>query len=159
MVVFYYKIVCKTTNITDLYVGQTSQFNRKKHAHSYNCSNPSAKYYDLKLYVFIRANGGWNNWQMEIIEECVLNSTIEYRKRKRHWIDLLNSNLNSNIPMRTQTERNSDNTEKREANYINKRIQRINEGRLVYRSRFDSQIFVNSYMNNVYDANNVYLIE
>ena len=57
------------------------------------------------------------------------------------------------------TEKNSDNTEKREANYINKRIQRINEGRLVYRSRFDSQIFVNSYMNNVYDANNVYLIE
>ena len=149
--------MCKNTNINDIYVGQTGQFNRKKHAHSYSCSNPSAKCYDLKLYAVIRANGGWNNWQMEIIEECVLNSTTEYRKRKRYWIDRLNAKLNSNIPMRTQTERNSDNTEKREAAYITKRIQRINEGRLVYRSRFDIQVDVNSYLNDVYNNQPTYI--
>lgn len=94
---------------------------------------------------------------MEIIEECVLNSTTEYRKRKRYWIDRLNAKLNSNIPMRTQTERNSDNTEKREAAYITKRIQRINEGRLVYRSRFDIQVGVNSYLNDVYNDQPTYI--
>ena len=62
-----YKITCKDTNITDVYVGHTTNFVQRKHAHKQNCINDKASNYKYKLYEVIRDNGGWNNWKMEII--------------------------------------------------------------------------------------------
>ena len=34
-----YKIVCKDQNIKDIYVGHTTNFVQRKHAHKQNCNN------------------------------------------------------------------------------------------------------------------------
>jgi hypothetical protein len=62
-----YKITCKDVSVTDVYVGHTTNFVQRKHAHKQGCINNNCK-----LYEVIRANGGWSNWKMEIINffEC-----------------------------------------------------------------------------------------
>ena len=52
-----YKIVCNDLNITDLYVGSTTQFTKRKNSHktSSNISskNPSYNYKLYSIYKFI----------------------------------------------------------------------------------------------------------
>lgn len=89
-----YKIFCKDTTIPDLYVGYTTNFVQRKHAHKQNCNNNKSNY-NYKLYDFIRNNGGWINWQMEII--AYFNYTTQYEAtQKEHEICiLLKATLNS----------------------------------------------------------------
>ena len=63
----FYKIFCKDVSIQDLYIGHTTNFVQRKSAHKQSCVNPKSANYKLKLYKVIRENGGWTNWQMDII--------------------------------------------------------------------------------------------
>ena len=62
-----YKIYCKNPDIKDLYVGHTTNFVQRKHSHKQNCVNSNSVCYDMKVYKTIRNNGGWDNWNMEIV--------------------------------------------------------------------------------------------
>ena len=57
-----YKIYCLDESIKDCYVGLTTDFIRRKYSHKTN-----SQLKNLRLYNFIRENGGWDNWKMEII--------------------------------------------------------------------------------------------
>ena len=59
-----YKIVCNDLNITDCYVGHTTEFTKRKWSHKGDCNNDKSKSYNSLIYTFIRNNGGWNNWTM-----------------------------------------------------------------------------------------------
>jgi hypothetical protein len=54
-----YKIVCNDLTITDLYVGNTTNFTKRKGQHKNSCINEKSKSYNLKIYKIIRENGGW----------------------------------------------------------------------------------------------------
>jgi hypothetical protein len=90
-----YKITCKDTDNKDVYVGNTTNFVQRKHAHKQGCINPKSPNYDCKLYNTIREKGGWNNWKMEII--CLFNCCDHYEARikEQEYIVSLNANLNS----------------------------------------------------------------
>ena len=94
-----YKLCCKDLNIKDIYVGHTTNFTRRKYDHKNSCSTK-----EIKVYQFIRDNGGWDNWEMIEIEKCSFNDSNEARARERYWIETLNSSLNCNIPLRTNKE-------------------------------------------------------
>jgi len=64
-----YKIVCNDLNITDVYVGHTTNFIKRKAHHKSNCVNPIFKSYNFKIYNIIRQNGGFENWSMIEIEK------------------------------------------------------------------------------------------
>ena len=64
-----YKLCCKDLNVTDIYVGHTTDFIRQKCAHKYRCCNEKSKAYGIYLYQFIRDTGGWDNWSMVLIEK------------------------------------------------------------------------------------------
>ena len=107
----YYKIVSIDENIKDCYVGKTTNFKRRVISHKYNCHNENCREYDYKLYLFIRENGGINNWEFIEIE------TNEYDEkdsaiRERELIEELNATLNSHIPSRTMKEYRENNIEK-----------------------------------------------
>ena len=63
-----YKIVCNDLNVTDLYVGHTTDFSVRKNLHKNDCNNEKGVKYNLKIYQSIRANGGWENWNMVLVE-------------------------------------------------------------------------------------------
>jgi hypothetical protein len=101
-----YKIVCNDLYITDLYVGQTTDFRRRKYNHKSACSNKDGEGYNKKVYDFIRENGGWDNWSMVEIEKFPCADSNEAHKRERFWVETLKASLNCNIPSRTNSEFN-----------------------------------------------------
>jgi hypothetical protein len=99
-----YKIVCNDLNITECYVGHTTNFIKRKWKHQYSCNTETHNAYNLKIYQFIRANGGWDNWSMIEIEKYPCNDINEATARERHWYEQLNSKLNTCCPGRTKKE-------------------------------------------------------
>jgi len=98
-----YKLYCKDTSITDVYIGSTKNFNNRKIKHKSNCNNENTRQYNFKLYVFIRNNGGWDNWDFEIIEENIQDK-VQALVREKYYIQLFSSSLNCYSPFRTEEE-------------------------------------------------------
>jgi hypothetical protein len=94
-----YKIYCKDENVKDCYVGSTKDFNRRKAVHKFD-----SKKKDLKLYKFMFDNGGFNNFNIEIIETLICENKNEALIRERFWIEELKASLNKCIPSRTKKE-------------------------------------------------------
>jgi hypothetical protein len=91
-----YKICCKNESINELYVGHTTNFVQRKSQHkqgSYDVSNK------CKLYETIRNNGGWDNWNMEIIDFKNCENSYEARKIEQYYFETLNATLNSVTPL------------------------------------------------------------
>jgi hypothetical protein len=95
----FYKISCRDTNITDLYIGHTTNFVQRKYGHKQACNNPKSTNYNCKVYNIIRQNGGWDNWRMDIIAYHECNDLYEARKKEQEYFILYNATLNSIEPM------------------------------------------------------------
>ena len=91
-----YKITCKDINITDVYVGHTTNFVQRKYAHKQNCIKDQCK-----LYTTIRNNGGWENWTMEMVSFFNCKDKYEARQKEQECFELLHATLNSIQPMST----------------------------------------------------------
>lgn len=92
-----YKIYCKDENIKECYIGSTKNLDDRIKEHQRKCNNPKC---NIKVYKFIRENGGFNNWNFVEIEKTDKENRFI---RERFWIDS-NSNLNEHIPTRTLKE-------------------------------------------------------
>jgi hypothetical protein len=145
-----YKIVCNDLNITDIYVGHTTDFTRRKLSHKSSCNNINDKKYYLTIYEAIRKNGGWGNWSMIEIEKYPCIDANEARKKERVWFEELNAKLNMIFPQRTDEEYRNDNKEKVK-NYRKENIDHIHEvGRIYHQQHKEKR---NSY-SEVYRTNN-----
>jgi len=98
-----YKICCKDLSITDIYVGSTTNFNKRKQHHKerMNVNHTKGHY---KIYKSMRDNGGFNNWSLIEIEKYPCDSKRELEKRERYWIDELKPTLNSLLPYVSESE-------------------------------------------------------
>jgi len=96
-----YKICCKDTNVNDIYVGNTTNFTQRKNQHKTLANDESCK---RKVYEYIRANGGWNNWSMIQIEDYECTNKREAEMRERYWMETLHASLNCNNPYTIYTE-------------------------------------------------------
>ena len=101
----FYKISCKDAAITDLYIGHTINFVQRKAKHKQGCNNPNAATYKQKLYNFIRQNGGWDNWRMDIVAHHECKDQRDARAKEQEYFILYNATLNSIEPMPTATYR------------------------------------------------------
>jgi len=104
-----YKIVCKDTSITDFYIGSTftritTRFNEDK-----RCCNLDTD--TRKLYVFIRNNGGIDNWEIIKLEDYPCNTDVEQRLRERLYYELLDPSLNTERPYLFPSEKKRENIE------------------------------------------------
>ena len=93
-----YKISCKDPLIKDIYVGHTTNFVQRKHAHKQACNNIKSSCYNLKLYKTIRENGNWGNWDMTIIQFYNCKDLSEARQKEQQHFKDLNATLNSIEP-------------------------------------------------------------
>jgi len=110
----FYKIFCKNPEIIDLYVGHTTNFVQRKYGHKQNCINMKSPNYKYKLYNFIRNNGGWDNWNMEIIAFHNCDDHYHARKKEQHYYKELNATLNSIEPYAIKKEKKEkENIEKK----------------------------------------------
>ena len=109
---YIYKISCKDLNIKECYFGSTKDFKTRKRKHKSNCYNENIAHYNIPLYLFIRNNGGWSNFEMNIID-CITSIDKKiYEKCERKYIEENRDiALNKEIPGRTLKEWEEDNKE------------------------------------------------
>ena len=103
-----YKIICKDPNITNTYVGVTIDFKKRKYSHE----NSYINFKKGKLYDFIRDNGGWDNWEMLVVEKYSCLTRKEAGLREKYWYENLNADLNKNYPSRDYDKYYDDNRER-----------------------------------------------
>ena len=106
----FYKIVCKDLNIKDCYVGHTTNFKNRKNAHKTSHYNSNGKIYSGRinnkyLYNFIADHGGWENWEMILIETHKCENELDAKRKEREYIELLNATLNVSRPLINREER------------------------------------------------------
>ena len=95
-----YKITCIDPNVTDKYVGHTTNFVQRKNAHKNSVKNEKSNCYNLKLYKIIRENGGWENWRMEMVYFYNCKNLHEAKLKEQEYFIELNATLNSIEPVK-----------------------------------------------------------
>ena len=90
-----YKLCCKDSNITDIYIGSTTNFYRRKSQHKNSCNNENSNEYNSYKYQFIRDNGGFENFDMILIENINVDNKRDLEKIERKYIDELKPSLNT----------------------------------------------------------------
>ena len=106
-----YKLCCNDAAITDIYVGSTTAFSKRKCTHKSACKNMINKQYNFYVYQFIRANGGWDNWSMILVEDYTATNKRNLELRERYWLEMLGATLNKCMPTRSRQEWCDENQE------------------------------------------------
>ena len=71
--VHFYKLVCKDLNVTECYIGHSTAIRNRKNQAKITCTNPENAKHCYPVYKHITENGGWENWDMILIEQCKLD--------------------------------------------------------------------------------------
>tara|TARA_R110001632_G_C11248074_1_gene408515 strand:+ start:334 stop:927 length:594 start_codon:yes stop_codon:yes gene_type:complete len=80
---------------TLLYVGSTTNFNKRKSQHKNACKNESDKNHNLKVYRMIRENGGWDCFSMTKIEDYPCENGRDAEAREDKLMRELKANMNA----------------------------------------------------------------
>lgn len=99
-----YKIYCKDENVKDIYVGETTDFIRRKYSHKIISNKNNQQYKTLRatLYQTINSNGGWDNWICEEVEKFPCENKKQLLDRETFWIIELNATLNDKVSKSTK---------------------------------------------------------
>lgn len=92
-----YKLCCLDVTITDIYVGSCKSMTHRKYGHKQACTKPDDKNHNLRVYQFIRENGGWNNWSMVELKEWQCESKAEMGKVENEHMISHHATLNSRV--------------------------------------------------------------
>jgi hypothetical protein len=108
---YVYKLVSNDIEVTECYVGTTENMRVRKNQHKSSCNKVDGKHYNLHVYQFIREHGGFENWQMILVETVEFETRPQLRARERHWMEQLGATLNKLVPNRTSREYRQENAD------------------------------------------------
>lgn len=93
-----YKLCCKDPSIKEIYIGSTCSFKARKQGHKNDCNDDKRVQYNYYVYKFIRSNGGFNNFDMVVVENYKATDKKDLHTRERYWLETLQANLNKYNP-------------------------------------------------------------
>ena len=114
-----------------VYVGHTTNFDKRKIAHKSDCKNDNGKHYNLKVYQMIRENGGWEKFLMLEVEKYPCNDRREADRRENEVIKELKSSMNTINSFRTQDEI-TEYKKEYDTNYYEENKEKIQEQKKEY---------------------------
>jgi len=85
-----YKIECNDINVKECYIGSTKDFVGRRYNHKSKYKMGS----NLKVYQFIRNNGGWENWTMKSIINYPCKNRMELEIKEQEIIKTFDNTLN-----------------------------------------------------------------
>jgi len=85
---YIYELKCKDLTITNTYIGSTYDMEHRIKEHKSYCYNTKIKKYNYSVYKFIRNNGGFDNWIMEMIIMGDCEDETELRCAEQFYIDM-----------------------------------------------------------------------
>ena len=89
-----YKLVCKNPEKSEIYIGSTKNVYQRAYNHYLSSINTNSKEYNLKKNIYIRENGGWDNFELKKLCDVEYTENIELRKKEQEYIDALKPSLN-----------------------------------------------------------------
>jgi len=151
LIMSIYFIRSKEPSLHDIYIGSCIDIRSRSKVHKYRCNKEDNKYYNLKLYQFIRANGGWDNFVIEQLCKCDVERLSQV---EQEYIDKLNPSLNSKRSYNTEEytkkfnkewnkeyyEKNKDKLIEKQSEYYYKNKDRIKEYNKEYRMKNKDKI-------------------
>jgi predicted GIY-YIG superfamily endonuclease len=84
-----------------IYVGHTTNFKQRKAEHKNTCNNENHTRFNLKLYIMIRENSGWEMFVMIEVEKYQCNDKREAEKRENELMKELKASMNKYRSFRT----------------------------------------------------------
>jgi hypothetical protein len=113
-----YKLRCIDEAIPEFYIGSSLNINQRIGEHQRTCKNIKVKNHNLKVYKFIRSNGGYYNWIFDILEECEVESKEDLvLNYERKYQLQLKPQLNIRVEGRSNAEYYQDNKERMDKYY------------------------------------------
>ena len=103
-----YKISCRDIKIKECYIGSTEDFTERCRTHKTRCNNTNDPKHNYKVYKFIRANLGMDNFIIEEIIDCDLENRYDC---ELYYFKLFKATLNTIYPKRSKKEWYIDNRE------------------------------------------------
>jgi len=91
--------ITSITDPTDIYIGSSINFKRRKAQHIKNLRNRASKAYKYPLYQYMRLTGGIDNYVFEIVEKYPCETKEEGLMREKILIEQYNAKLNKNNPI------------------------------------------------------------
>jgi hypothetical protein len=88
-----------------VYIGSTTNFNRRKQEHKSICLNEKSKNYNLKVYQTIRELGGWDNFEMVLVAKCPCDDKKELHAKEFEYQQLFDVNMNVNDAVKDNEKR------------------------------------------------------
>ena len=114
MFIYIYKLIKKDAINDDMvYIGSTRDIKYRMRKHKARCYNINNNCYNLKVYKYIRDNGGWDEWKYEIVDEvevALRNDAARYEGEYIIKYDAINK-LNDIVAGRTPKEYREQNKE------------------------------------------------
>lgn len=96
----FYKLVCNNENTKEVFIGYTiTSMTEMFEHHDSIWNNEKRKEYNRRLYKIIRANGGFYNWTIKILEKCYFKDRKEALERKKEWIEKTPNDINMIRPI------------------------------------------------------------
>ncbi len=93
----FYKLRHATNDNLEFYIGSTdNSLHIRTYGHKSRCNNPNNNRYNFKVYQYIRANGGFNNWRCEVLLEVEGLTKLHKLRRERELTELHGATLNTN---------------------------------------------------------------
>ncbi len=96
----------------NVYIGSTIDLHKRKICHKSTCITETNKSYHSNPYEYIRANGGFDNFQFTILRVCDNVDKKELIKLEQSFIDVYEPTLNSQSASQTKKEYREKNKEK-----------------------------------------------
>ena len=94
----------KTDDTKEYYIGSTRDFKHRCRIHKSNCNNENIREYNLKVYKYIRDNGGWDQWEIVKLYDYPCKNKYELEQEERRAIEAYKPTLNNKIPTKTKAE-------------------------------------------------------
>jgi hypothetical protein len=88
-----------------VYVGHTTNFNKRKGEHKSSCKNENGRAFNFKLYQMIRDNGGFDRFKMIEVEKYPCKDKREAERRENEVMKELKANMNTMKSFTTEDER------------------------------------------------------
>lgn len=92
-------------NLELIYIGSTTNFNKRKQHHKEGCNTITNKKYNYLVYKMIRDNGGWEQFKMIIIKEYPCETKIELLIEEDRLMREMKTNMNNNKAYLTDNDR------------------------------------------------------
>jgi len=88
-----------------VYVGHTTNFDKRKTQHKYYCKKDNHRHYNLKVYQMIRENGDWDMFKMIEVEKYPCADRREAERRENEAMKELKACMNMRNSFLTQDEK------------------------------------------------------